>query len=150
MEVTFGFLNICSFFPAWIFNIYSWIVSTALYGDDVLSVPATKAFSKSQAFYDFPCSFFCLFSCCQCRSNQSRNPLALLGVWSHTPGGSDQTTPSPAPKSAFAVQQPWRFPQNRRVPERRCWLLLWMKTSWLGVLLESCCKTPQRTEFDCF
>lgn len=61
MEVTFGFLNICSFFPIWIFNIYSWIVSTALYGDDVLSVPATKAFSKSQAFYDFPCSFFAYF-----------------------------------------------------------------------------------------
>lgn len=47
----------CSFFTIWIFNIYSWIVSAVLCSDGVLSVPATKAFPKSQNLGNFPCKF---------------------------------------------------------------------------------------------
>lgn len=57
MEVAFGFVNICSFITIWIFNLYSWIVSAVLCTDGVLSVPATKAFPKSQTLGNFPCKF---------------------------------------------------------------------------------------------
>lgn len=52
---------------------------------------------------------------------------------------------------------PWLLPcvllslrSSPWAPEKRIWCVLRMKIFQLGVLLESCCKTLQRTWFDCF
>lgn len=118
----------CSFFTIWIFNLYSWIVSAVLCSDGVLSVPATKAFPKSQTLGNFPCKlfFFCTFSCCQYRSNQSSHPLALLYlIFDPIPcmahgdpaGGQSNMCLSPFPCSKMCIctfWRPWRFPQDCR------------------------------------
>lgn len=126
MEVTFGFVNICSFFTIWIFNIYSWIVSVVLCSGGVLSVPATKAFSKSRAFYNFPSKFlFARFHAASTEATKAET-LQLCFVWHSIPYfrrrvvtqlGDNQTHVLPlfpAPKCAFAVRQPWRLPQDHR------------------------------------
>lgn len=240
----------------WIFNIYSWVVSAVLCSDGVLSVPATKAFSESQAFYNFPCKFLLvLFHAASTKATKAE-ALQLCFVWHLIPYprqcvvtqlGDNQIHVLPlfpGLKCAFAVRQPWRFSQDcreldtwdvfgllshlastlissysigsgewvsnpiqhnptqwgtsrcpvwtprsdtswviwcasagglsaglladlqvclgscpvccsacdraRGLPEKRIWCALRMKIFQLGVLLESCCKTLQRTWFDCF
>lgn len=95
-----------------------------LCNDGVLSVPATKAFSKSRAFHNFPCKFlFVHFHAASTEATKAETPW-LFFVWHLIPYprrravtqlGDDQThvlaLPS-APKSAFTVQQPGRFPQD--------------------------------------
>lgn len=126
MEVDFGFINICSFFTIWIFNIYSWLVSAVLCSDGVLSVPATKAFPKSQTLGKFPCKFiFAHFHAVRTEAIKAAT-LWLCLVWHLIPYsgwhmvaqlGDNQThvlPPLPDPKWAFAVQAPWGFPQDCR------------------------------------
>lgn len=116
----------CSFFTIWIFNIYSWIVSAVLFSDGVLSVPATKAFSKSQNLGNFPCKFiFAHFHAVSTEATKAAT-LWLCFVWHLIPHpvwhmvtqlGDNQTHALPlfpSPKCAFDVQEPWRFPQDCR------------------------------------
>lgn len=110
----------------WIFNIYSWVVSAVLCSDGVLSVPATKAFSESQAFYNFPCKFLLvLFHAASTKATKAE-ALQLCFVWHLIPYprqcvvtqlGDNQIHVLPlfpGLKCAFAVRQPWRFSQDCR------------------------------------
>lgn len=144
MKVTFGFVNTCSFFTIWFFNIYSWLVSGVLCSDGVLSVPATKAFSESQTFYNFPYKFLLarfhaasteatkaetLWLCFVCRLI----PYPRQRVVTQLEDNQTRVLPLfPPPERVFAAQL-WKFPQDRR--ELGTWdvfgLLSHLDSTWI-------------------